>query len=86
MNDTNLSGEVGIDECIQLMYMRYGKNFDESEVRKLFKDGKNEVSFADYLEYAANHIAEVEAKREEERRKFCEPQGMGRKKTGLGME
>jgi ATP-dependent Zn protease len=34
---------------ISYRYMRYGKGFDESEIRKLFKDGKSEITFADYL-------------------------------------
>ena len=52
MFDKDGGGTVSADECMEMIYMRYGKDQLEAKMADLFAadDGDGELSFAEYLE------------------------------------
>lgn len=61
MLDSNLDGVVGKDEARQLMFMRYGKEMDETQVDKLFEsagDG-SDITLIQFLRYTAEERDQI---------------------------
>lgn len=53
MYDVDFSGEVSVDETMQMLYARYGRDRLEEEMKNLFGDklesGNGSLTFEDYL-------------------------------------
>ena len=54
MYDKDFSGEVSVDETMQMLFSRYGKERLEAEMKALFgdslsTDGDGQLTFLDYL-------------------------------------
>jgi len=51
MHDKDASGKVSFDECMEIMYRRFGKEMLEERTNDFFKldlDGDNEINFAEF--------------------------------------
>lgn len=61
MLDSNLDGVVGKDEARQLMFMRYGKEMDETQVDKLFESagGGSDITLIQFLRYTAEERDQI---------------------------
>ena len=46
MHDKNNSGTIDLDECVTLLYQRYGKEAVDERVREMFRGDDNEKNIA----------------------------------------
>merc|ERR1711988_1481752 len=52
MHDKNYNGSLDLDECVTLLYQRYGREVVDARVKEMFGEGDTEknVSFPQFVE------------------------------------
>merc|ERR1711924_166994 len=53
MHDKDSGGTIDMDECMEILFLRFGKDLLEEKTKEFFKhdkDGDNAISFAEFQE------------------------------------
>ena len=65
MHDKDCSGTIDMEECMEILFRRFGKEQLEAKVNEFFgqdEDGDNEVTFTEFLNVACGGDTEKTAK------------------------
>ena len=57
MHDKDQSGTIDIDECMEILFRRFGKELLESKVNEFMgkdEDGDNDITFTEFLHMDSN--------------------------------